>query len=136
MGTVRQIRSKGVPGPDDIPPSFLKALCPQAKSELLEIFNSSFATGASPHIWKRAVILPLKKAGKQPGAIASYRLVILTSNVAKNMVRINHKCLYYLTETRGWFCSGQAGFRTSRSGEVQILPVTQAISDGYQATKP
>ncbi len=60
-------------------------------SELLEIFNCSFTTGTSPTIWKRAVILPLKKAGKQPGAIVSYRPVSLTSCVAKTMERI---CIY------------------------------------------
>ncbi len=60
-------------------------------SELLEIFNCSFATGTSPTIWKSAVILPLKKAGKQPGAIVSYRPVSLASCVAKTMERI---CIY------------------------------------------
>ncbi len=111
----------GAHGPDDIPPTFLKALGPRAKNELLEIFNYSFATGTSPHIWKRAVILPLKKAGKQPGAIVSYRPVSLTSCVAKTLERMIHNRLYYLAETRGWLCPEQAGFRTSRSCENQIL---------------
>ncbi len=109
----------------------LKARSPRAKSELLEIFNCSFATGTSPQIWKRAVILPLKKAGKQPGAIVS-----LTCCVAKTMERMIHNRLYYLAETRGWLCPEQVGFRTSRSCEDQILRVTQTIGDGFQATKP
>ncbi len=125
---VRQIRSKGAAGPDDKPPTFLKALGPRAKSELLEIFICSSVTGT--------VILRLKKAGKQPGAIVLYRSVSLTSCVAKTIERMIHNRLYYLAETRGWLCPEQAGFRTSRSCEDQILRVTQTISDGYQATKP
>ncbi len=96
------MRSKGAPGPDDIPPTFLKALGPRAKNELLEIFNCSFATGTSPQIWKSAVILPLKKTVKQPGAIVSYRQGSLTSCVAKTMERMIHNQQYYLAVTRGW----------------------------------
>ncbi len=130
------MRSKEAPHPDDIPPTCFKALGPRTKSELLEIINCSFATGTSPQIWKRAVILPLKKAEKQPGTIVSYRPVSLTSCVAKTMERMISNRLYYLAETRNWLCPEQAGFRTSRSGEDQILRVTQTISNGYQATKP
>ncbi len=133
---MQQMRSNGAPGLDDIPPSFRKALGTRAKSKLLEIFNCSFATMTSTCIWKRAVILPLKKAGKQPEAIASYRPVSPTSCVAKTMKRMIHNRLYYIAETRGWLCSKQAGFRTIRSCEGQILRTTQTISDGYQSTKP
>ncbi len=65
---ILQMRAKGAPGPDDIPsPTFLKSLGPRARQELLDIFNLSFSTGKSPQIWKIAITLPLKKAGKQPG---------------------------------------------------------------------
>ncbi len=47
-----------------------------------------------------------------------------------------HNGLYYLAETGGLLCPEQAGFRTSRSCEDQMLRVMQTISDGYQATKP
>ncbi len=62
-----QMRAKGASGPDDIPPTFLKSLGPRARQELLDIFNLSFSTGKSPQIWKIAIILSLKKAGKPPG---------------------------------------------------------------------
>ncbi len=76
------------------------------------------------------------KAGKQPGAIVSYRPVSLPSCFAKTLERMIHNRLYYLAETLGWLCPEQAGFRTSRSCEDKILRVTQTISGGYQATKP
>ena len=40
--TIHAMRRKGAAGPDDIPPSFLKALGPHGKAELLAIFNQSF----------------------------------------------------------------------------------------------
>ncbi len=45
---ILQMRAKGAPGPDDIPPTFLKAQGPRARLELLDIFNLSFSTGKSP----------------------------------------------------------------------------------------
>ncbi len=61
------MRAKGAPRPEDIPTTFLKALGPRARQELLDIFNFTFSTGKSPQIWKIAIILLLKKAGKPPG---------------------------------------------------------------------
>ncbi len=131
-----QMRAKGAPKPDDIPPTFLKALGPRARQELLDIFNLSFTTGESPQIWKIAIILPLKKAGKPPGCKSSHRPVSLTSCVAKTLERYLHDRLYYLAETRDWLCTEQAGFRKNRSCEDQVLRLTQSISDGYQVTTP
>ncbi len=47
---ILQMRTKCAPGPDDIPPTFLKALGSRARQELLDIFNLSFSTGRSPQI--------------------------------------------------------------------------------------
>ncbi len=84
---IHAMRSKGAAGSDDIPPTFLKALDPIAKAELLilSIFNESFSKGVVPGIWKEATILPLKKAVKPPGAISSYRPVKLTCCVVITM---------------------------------------------------
>ncbi len=75
------------------PPTFLKALGPTAKTELLSIFNESFSKGIVPGIWKEATILPLKKAGKPSGSISSYRPVSPTFCVVTTMERIVHNWL-------------------------------------------
>ncbi len=71
-----------------------------------------------------AIILSLKKAGKPPGCIPSYRPVSLTSCVANTLERILHNRLYFGVETLDWQCTEQAGLRKHRS------------SDGYLATQP
>ncbi len=96
------MRSKGAAGPNDIPPTFFKALGPMAKTELLSIFNESFSKGVVPGIWKKVTIFPLKKAGKPQGTISSHRPVSLTSGVITAMERMVYNCLYNLAETRGW----------------------------------
>ncbi len=50
------MRSKGAEGPDDIPPTFLKALGLMAKTELLSTFNDNFSKSVVPGIWKEATI--------------------------------------------------------------------------------
>ena len=47
---IKRMKTKGSPGPDDIPPSLPKALGPLALSELLQILNTSFWTGECPSI--------------------------------------------------------------------------------------
>ena len=130
---IRKTRTKGAQGCDDIPPSFLKALGPVAKSELLDIFNQSFQEGHTPQVWRYAAIIPLLKAGKPPGSLASFRPVSLTSCVVKTLERMVSARLYQIAETRGMFSPLQAGFRKGRSCEDQILKVVQTIEDGFQA---
>ncbi len=48
---IRKMRAKGAAGEDEIPPSFLKALGPRAKEELLSIFNQSFDEASVPQMW-------------------------------------------------------------------------------------
>jgi len=129
---IRKMRVKGAAGEDEIPPSFLKALGPRAKVELLSIFNQSFDDASVPQMWRRAIILPLLKAGKPAGQIASFRPVSLTSCVVKTMERMVSDRLYEIAETRNMFSPLQAGFRRGRSCEDQIMKMVQAIEDGFQ----
>ena len=129
-----KMKRKGAPGPDDIPPSFLKELGPKARATMLRIFNESFRCAECPQIWKSAIIIPLLKAGKPPGAIKSYRPVSLTSCVVKLMERMIAERIYHFMETNDHFSKLQAGFRRGRSCEDQILRITQAIEDGFNQT--
>jgi len=135
MSAIKTMKGKGAPGPDDIPPSFIKNLGPKALQELLEICNESFLTGEVPTAWKRAIIIPLLKSGKPASQIASFRPISLTSCLMKTLERMVVNRLYYMAETRGWLTSAQAGFRKQRSCEDQILRLTQGVSDSFQRGK-
>ena len=88
QAAIRNMRRKGAPGPDDIPPAFLKELGPKALKVLLGIYNESFWNAACPQIWRTAIIVPLLKAGKPSGALKSYMTISLTSCVVKLMERL------------------------------------------------
>ena len=132
-GAISKIKSRGAPGPDNIPPMFLKNLGPKALERLLLIFNECLRSGDVPQPWKNATIIPILKRGKPTSALASYRPISLTSCVVKLLERMFSERLYFLAERGNWFSRLQAGFRKGRGVEDQILRMTQRISDGINA---
>jgi ribonuclease HI len=132
---IKKMKIKGAPGPDDIPPSFLKNLGPKAFSFLLNIFNLSISQAVCPQQWRDAIIIPLLKSGKPASKLDSYRPISLTSCVVKTMERMIGERLYQYAESKGLFSDLQAGFRKGMSCEDQILTITQAIDDGFKDSK-
>ena len=132
---IKTMRAKGAPGADDIPPSFIKALGPIALSALLQLYNASFDGASIPQVWRNAIIIPLLKRGKSPSSLSSYRPVSLTSCLVKTMERMIANRLYFIVESGNMISKLQAGFRSQRSCEDQILKITQLIEDGFQAPK-
>lgn len=127
---ISKMKSRGAPGPDNIPPQFLKNLGPKALERLLKIFNLCLRTGDVPQPWRNATIIPLLKNGKPASALASFRPISLTSCVVKLLERMISKRLYFMAERGNWFSRLQAGFRKGRGVEDQILRITQKITDG------
>jgi hypothetical protein len=76
------------------------------------------------------------KPGKPQGQLDSYRPIALTSCLAKVMERMVAKRLQHLAESRGMLNSDQSGFRPQQLAEDQVIRLSQAISDGFQAKKP
>jgi hypothetical protein len=103
---------------------------------MLDIFNKSWREGVCPQSWRDAVIVPILKPGKPQGQLASYRLIALMSCLAKVMERMLAKRLQHLAESCGMLNSDQSGFHPQRSTEDQVIRLSQAISDGFQAKKP
>ncbi len=129
---ILQMNAKGACGPDDIPPTFLKALGPAALTELLAIFNELFLLGICPKEWRRAIIIPLLKALKSASELASYRPISLTSCICKTFERMMSERLFYLAESRGLLSPYQAGYRKMRGCEDQIARIIQGIEDGFE----
>ena len=133
---IKKIISRGSEGPDEVPPTSLKALGLFAKEELLSIFNQCFNEAEKPKPWRNATIIPLSKMGKHASNIESFRPVSLTSCTVKTLERMIVHGLYHFAEVRGLFCHTQAGFRKLRSCEDQLLRMTQDLSDSFQERKP
>ncbi|PAA87688.1 hypothetical protein BOX15_Mlig033504g5 [Macrostomum lignano] len=123
-------------GVDGIEVRFLKNLPEQCLDRWLDIFNRSWAEHSCPGIWKKAEIIPLLKAGKDPKQRESYRPISLTPVCAKLMERMVTNRLYFWMEDNKIIKSWQAGFQRGRSTEEQVIRLVQSIQDGWEERRP
>jgi hypothetical protein len=125
--------AKEAKGPDGLAPQFLKNLVEVSRSFMLDTFNKSCREGVCPQSWRDAIIVPILKPGKPQGQLDSYRPIPLTTCLAKVMEHMVAKSLQYLAKSCGMLNSDQSGFRPQRLTENQVIMLSQAISDGFQA---
>lgn len=114
---VRAIKSakNTSPGKDRVCYVMLKHLGKRSLVKLLELFNKVWKEGKLPSEWKEAVVIPIRKLGKDPTNPMSYRPIALTSNLCKIMEKMITDRLSYELEKRGLLTSCQSGFRKGRN---------------------
>ena len=131
-----KLRGKKAPGPDNICAEHLKHLGPVAKALLLRTINQSWLKGEVPADWRRAVIVLIPKAGKDPKLVGSHRPIALTSHVAKLAERLVAARLTHLAERDDLVPAEQVGFRRGRSAEENLARLIQTVQDGWNKAKP
>ena len=129
---IKRSKSSTALGPDALAAVHLKHLGPIALGYLTELFNISIANSDIPSIWKNALVLPVLKPGKPSGFGPSYRPISLLCPASKILERL---LLPYLQEHLACDDS-QHGFRKDRSCASALLPLSQAIADGFNERKP
>ena len=92
-------------------------------------FQKIWETGIAPSLWKKAIVVPVLKAGKDPTSTARYMPSSLTSTMGKYMERIINTRLNWLLETNNVTANKQAGFRIHRSTREHIAKLRQFIKD-------
>lgn len=105
---------KTSPGKDGICYSMLNNLTNKGKDIILCLYNKIWEMGAIPNDWKKAVIIPIKKPGKNPEQPSNYRPIALTSHMGKTMERMINDRLTFWIETKGKLENYQSGFRKGR----------------------
>ena len=107
-------------GPDEIHYQLLKHLPSSSLLLLLNIFNNIWLSGNFPSDWRKAIVIPIPKPGKDPTNPTNYRPIALTSCICKTMERmINRRLVWYL-ESNKLLTNVQCGFR-SRCSTVDHL---------------
>ena len=122
-------------GPDLVEAALLTRMPDSLRKRWLEIFNECWDQGRTPGEWKKAEIVPILKAGKDPKKTDSFRPVSLTSVIAKLMERMVANRLWYWLENKRNINPWQAGFQRGRSTEEQICRIVQDIQDGWEEPK-
>ncbi|GBL86271.1 putative RNA-directed DNA polymerase from transposon BS [Araneus ventricosus] len=123
------------PGPDGLHGRMIEHLGPVGRQILLDIFNLSWRDGRLPRDWKRAIIIPIKKPGKEAGSPESYRPIALTSIICKIMERMILARLKYFLDLNDLLDGAQYGFRRGHGTTDQVLYMCQKIRDA-QNNKP
>ena len=121
-------------GEDAIPNELLKALGQRAKMFILHLFNRVWQQGEElPQWWRTSIIKPLLKDGKEPEHPESYRPISLTACIGKLLEKIIADRLKDYLENNNLLNPVQAGFRSDRCTEDQILKLVQMATDTIHA---
>ena len=133
---LRRMKRKKAPGMDGVCTEHLLHLGPRAQEVMLRLFNMSWRSAEVPSVWRRAVIIPIPKAGKDPQDVASYRPISLTSHVAKLMERMVSARVTHLLDRDNVIPAEQVGFRRGRSAEENLGRLIQEVQDGWNRPAP
>ena len=132
MRPISSSQPKKLPGLNGLCNEHLRHLGPVARRALLFLINALWQTGLVPWQWRRAVIVPIPKPGKDQRLLASYRPIALTSHMAKVTERLVASRLKHLIKNRHMIPPEQASFREKRGVEDAIAPLAQQVQDGWQ----
>ncbi|GBM54939.1 putative RNA-directed DNA polymerase from transposon X-element [Araneus ventricosus] len=105
------------------------------RQSLLDIFNLPWRDGRLPRDWKRAIVIPIKKPGKEAGSPESYRPIALTSIICKIIERMILARLKYFLDLNDLLDGAQYGFRRGHGTTDRVLYMCQKIRDA-QNNKP
>ena len=103
------------PGNDQICYAMINQLSENSKDVLLELYNKVWEDGKLPQSWKEAVVVPIRKPGKDYTNPGNYRPIALTSNICKIMKKMINERLTYYMEKKGYIAKYQSGFRKGRN---------------------
>ena len=132
---MKKMKPRKAPGPDQVCAEHLQHLGPRARETLLHLINKTWTSGSIPVDWRRATIIPIPKAGKNPKDVSSYRPIALTSCVAKLAERMVAARLTHLCELQRLIPPEQVGFRRGRAAEDNLARLVQSVQDGWNKPK-
>jgi len=90
-----------IPGPDETLNCFLQNLGPTAKNHILNLYNTIWRTGRIPEEWKKGIIIPILKPGKNNNTVEAYRPITLLNAMTKTMEKIiNTRLVWYLKKNK------------------------------------
>lgn len=121
------------PGPDRIPPIFLRSCASSLAPVLTTIFNESITSCVFPGRWKTSYIIPIFKSGSRNN-VANYRGVAILPTVAKLFEKLVYAQMAPFIHAR--IHNQQHGFVPNRSCTTNLLFFTdyvlKAIEKGQQ----
>ncbi|KAF0703491.1 putative RNA-directed DNA polymerase, partial [Aphis craccivora] len=120
------------PGPDSIPYCFIINLGKIAKKLLLDIYNNIWHSGVISKEWKKGIIIPILKPGKNKHTTEGYRPITLLNTMTKIMEKIINLRLIWFLEKNEILSKEQSGFRHSRSTMDNLITIKTEIENAFK----
>ena len=119
------------PGADGISAGVIKEFLILMCQILLVIFNMIWSRGECPQAWKRAILIPIPKPGKDCTDPLSYRPIALTSVLCKIMERMVIKRMIWFLESKNLLNPIQSGFRKGRRTIDHLVRLESSVNRGF-----
>jgi hypothetical protein len=132
LQTIRGLKNRKAPGPDNISNRALKNLPEKAVVAITEIANGIFRLRHFPARWKTANVIFIPKPGKDPKFPQNHRPISLLSSVGKVIEKLIHFRLAKVISANHTIPDEQFGFRPKHSTTDQLLRVTEYVSVGFE----
>lgn len=123
------------PGPDNIRYEMLKKLNDISLQYILDFYNLIWTERVFPDKWRKALVIPVLKPGKDSAKQNNYRPISLTNCLCKLLERmINRRLIWYL-ETKNILNINQSAFRKNR-GTIDNLAILHSdIMESFSTKK-
>ncbi|KAL4144146.1 hypothetical protein QTP88_006372 [Uroleucon formosanum] len=110
---------------------FLQNLGTKSKYSLLRFYNYIWSTGNISSEWKRGIVIPIPKPGKNKNTTEGYRPITLLNTMAKILEKIINNRLIWFLEKNKLISNIQSGFRRSRSTLDNLVTIHSKINKTF-----
>ena len=128
---IKRCKNGRTPGIDGVNNELLNELPDAAVSILVQLFSNILSGGNIPQIWKRIILVPIPKKGKNSEKLAEFRPVALSCALVKIFERVVLDRMIYEVAEREAMSNMQHGFRAHKRTHTSIICITQQIMDGF-----
>lgn len=128
-------KNKSAVGLDKIPNRLLKMLDVRILDTFVIIFNHLLALGYFPECWKKALVIPIPKAGKDLSITSSWRPISLLSCLSKIYERVVAERLKSFANSNNSIPNHQFGFRAGHSTCHPLGLLQNKINCGLNSNK-
>ena len=123
--TLKNLRTRGAPGPDKITNNALKRL-PLIYSHIIaDIVNASLKLGHIPKLWKEASVVMIPKPMKDHSKVENYRPISLLNTLSKVVERIVQTRILLWQSEKKLISKFQCGFRKKHQTRDHLLRIIQ-----------
>ena len=132
---LKQSDKNTAPGHDGITYEMIDKTDKTYKCALLKLYNKIFLNDSFPMSWKKSILIPIPKEGKDGKYPRNYRPISLTCCLCKLLERVVNGRLSWFLEKTNSITSSQSGFRRYRSSTDHLVQLETAARKAIATKK-